>query len=323
LGSGSLHEEEKDAMKDQKILITGVTSPVGRALAKSLCSDNEVWGLARFSDPLVRTALDESDITTVSLDIGTGDFSELPADFTHVLHLAYFRGPRPEDLVEAMRVNAEGTGLLFGHCRKAKAALYMSSHVIYNFYEDPWYHARESDAFGSASPSFSATAGVSKISGEAIARYCAREFDLPMVIARLNAPYGSANGLLATAHMGQVVAGQTVNARWDPEPYTPIHLDDMCGQVEAMLDAASTPANIVNWAGDEAVTVQQWAQMAAGFAGKEANVEVRESPGAKRGSCADTTKRKSITGPCKVTFKEGFRRTFEERHGPALNSGDD
>ncbi len=309
-------------MMDQKILITGVTSSVGKALAKSLSSGNEVWGAARFSDPAARAELDAVDIRTISLDIGAGDFSGLPADFTHVLHLAYFRGPRPEDLVEAMRMNAEGTGLLFSHCRTAKAALYMSSHVIYNFNEDPWHHAAESDPFGAAAPSFSATASVSKISGEAIARYCAREFGLPMVIARLNAPYGPASGLLPTMNMDQVVAGQTVYARWDPEPYTPIHLDDMCDQVEAMLAAASTPAEIVNWAGDEAVTVQQWAQMAAGFAGKEANIEVRETPGAKRGSCADTTKRKSITGPCKVSFEDGFRRTFEQRHARLVGEAD-
>jgi nucleoside-diphosphate-sugar epimerase len=309
-------------LKNEKILITGVTSPVAQALAKSLAGDNEVWGVARFSAPDVRATLDNSGVKTVALDIGAGDLSALPSDFTRVLHLAYFRGPRTEDLAEAMRINAEGVGFVFSHCRKAKSALYMSSHVIYNYDEDPWLEAREDGAFGTATPSWSATATVSKISGEAISRYCAREFNLPIVIARLNSPYGAMDRLLPTGNMDAVVAGREVTARWDPEPYTPIHLDDMCDQVEAMLDAASTPANIVNWAGDEHVTVQQWSRMAGELSGKEARVVVKEAPGSKRGSCADRTKRRSITGPCKVTFEQGFRDIYEQRHGVKAKAGD-
>lgn len=70
------------------------------------------------------------------------------------------------------------------------AALYMSSHVIYSVQEDPWHAKRETDPIGAAKPGYSATSVVSKIAGEAVARYCAREYDLPVVIARLNAPYG-------------------------------------------------------------------------------------------------------------------------------------
>ncbi|MCB2048782.1 MAG: NAD(P)-dependent oxidoreductase [Novosphingobium sp.] len=309
-------------MKDEKILVTGANSTIGEALARSLCGDNEVWGLARFGDPDKRKALEDAGIRTHSMDLGSGDFTGLPDNFTRVLHLAYFRGPRPEDIPEAMRVNVEGTGLLFGHCRKAKSILYMSSHVIYNFYEDPWHKAREDEPFGGAPPSFSATATISKVSGEGVSRYCARQFNVPVVIARLNSPYGNASGCLPTGNMDAVVAGGDVYARWDPEPYSPIHLDDMCDQVEAMLDAASVSANIVNWCGDEPVTVQHWTRLAGELAGREPSIIVREAPGSKRGSVADSTKRRSITGPCKVDFDDAFRRIFAERHGSAGKAGD-
>ena len=69
-------------------------------------------------------------MTTLVCDVGDGDFSELPDDFTYVLHLAAFMGPGL-DFDHAIRVNAEGTGLLLAHCRKAKAALVMSTHSVY------------------------------------------------------------------------------------------------------------------------------------------------------------------------------------------------
>ena len=301
-------------LKNEKILITGITSSVSRYIADSLTANNEVWGVARFKDEKARAQLDAAGIKTVALDVGSGDFAELPADFTYVLHLAYFRSSEP-DFEEVYRVNGEGTGLILSHCRKAKAALYMSSHVVYAPREDPWYAQRETDPVGTGSPGFSATSGVSKLIGEAVARYCAREFNLPVMIARLNAPYAAMDWLLPTIHMDMVMAGKEIGLRWDPMPYNPIHLDDMCDQLEPLLDAAAVPGTIVNWAGDETITSHEWCNYTAEWGGKTVKYNVQPVPGSQRGVAADTTKRKSITGPCKVPFKEGFRRAFEERYG--------
>jgi len=300
-------------MKDEKILITGMGSVIANAFAASLVGENEVWGVARFGDEAAREELEVAGITTRALDIGDGDFSELPSDFTYVLHLAYFRSPEP-DFEEAFRVNGDGTGLILEHCRKAKAALYMSSQVIYSANEDPWFEHRESDPIGGSKPGYSATSVVSKVAGEAVAHFCSRALDLPVTIARLNTPYGPTGGM-PVGSMESVVAGKASYARWDPEPYTPIHLDDMCNQLDAMLDAASTPANVVNWAGDEYVTVQDWCGYAAEWSGTEAEIIIRTPDFSARGSCAETTKRRSITGPCKIAFEDGFRQIFEDRHG--------
>jgi hypothetical protein len=43
-----------------------------------------------------------------------------------------------------------------------------------------------------------------------------------------------------------------------------------------------------------------------------AKVEVAEIPGASRGAVADSTKRLSITGPCRVGWRAGFRRLAEQ-----------
>ena len=56
-------------------------------------------------------------------------------------------------------------------------------------------------------------------------------------------------------------------------------------------------------------------RVVGGLAGRPAEVEVTPIPNTLRGSVADATKRQSITGPCKVGWREGLRRTWEARHG--------
>jgi hypothetical protein len=87
-------------------------------------------------------------------------------------------------------------------------------------------------------------------------------------------------------------------------------------QIDAMLDAASVPATVVNWAGDEQVTIQHWAALAADLAGTTAKVEVKPVPGTTRNNLADTTRRMAITGPCRVRFDDAFRAIFAERRKP-------
>ena len=93
--------------------------------------------------------------------------------------------------------------------------------------------------------------------------------------------------------------------------YSPIHDDDICAQLEPLLGVASVPATIVNWAGDEPVSVQEYSAFFGELLGVDAQVLVEEIPGASHGSVGDHTKRASITGPCRVGWREGFRRVAE------------
>jgi nucleoside-diphosphate-sugar epimerase len=300
-------------LSDEKILVTGAAGQIALPLVESLAGGNEVWGIARFSKPELRTRLEEQGVTTRAIDLADPDFSELPDDFTYVLHLAVFQS-QGSDYDGAMAVNAEGTGLLLQHCRKAKAALVMSTHSVYKPPEDPHHVFLETDPLGDVHSTFSPTYSMSKIGQEAVARTCARAFELPVTIARMNASYGP-NGGLPAYHLDAVVGGQTVTTRWDPCMYSPIHQDDINDQTEALLDAASVPATVVNWAGDEPVSVQEWCAYVGELTGKPAKVDVQELPGTLRGSVASSEKRASFTGPCRVGWHEGFRRTLEARHG--------
>jgi nucleoside-diphosphate-sugar epimerase len=293
----------------EKVLITGPAGRIAYGLARSLAADNEVWGIARFSDPTARDKVEALGVTTRRLDIAEGDFGDLPNDFTYLLHIA--ADFSVDDYERAIRVNAEATGFVLEHCRRARAALVMSTVSTYKPHPDPWHAFREDDPLGDAMAPPSAPYSISKIAQEAVARYCARSFDLPVTIARMGAAYSDQGGLPAW-HLDAIAAGEPVRTRWDPMTYSPIHDDDICAQLQPLLDVASVPATIVNWAGDEPVSVQEYCAFFGELLGVQPKVVVEEIPGASRGSVADDTRRRSITGPCRVGWREGFHRVAEQ-----------
>jgi nucleoside-diphosphate-sugar epimerase len=295
-------------LRDEKILITGPAGRIAFGLAQSLVGDNEVWGIARFGDTESRAKVESIGVTTRAADIATGQFNDLPTDFTYLLHIAADFG---EDYERSLTVNAEGTGFVLEHCRAAKAALVMSTVTVYKPHPDPWHAFSEADPLGDAMVPTQAPYSIAKIAEEAVARYCARSFGLPTTIARMCAAYGERGGL-PVWHMHAVAAGEPVPTRWDPMPYSPIHDDDISGQLEPLLDAASVPATIVNWGGDEPVSVQQWTAYLNELFDRDSKVVVEEAPGASVGSVADHTKRAAITGPSRVGWRDGIRRVAQQ-----------
>src|SRR6266540_2890473 len=106
-------------LSGEKMLVTGPAGRIAFGLARSLVAENEVWGIARFSDPATREKVEALGATTRTLDIADGDFGDLPTDFTYLLHIA--ADFSPDDYDRALRVNAEATGFVLEHCRTAKA----------------------------------------------------------------------------------------------------------------------------------------------------------------------------------------------------------
>jgi nucleoside-diphosphate-sugar epimerase len=298
-------------LSGEKILVTGVAGNIAKPLSAYLAKDNEVWGVARFSRPGGREEMEALGVHTHPCDLAAGAFDDLPKDFTYVLHLAALtNGDITYD--EAITVNAEATGLLMQHCRTAKAILVMSTHSVYQPWDDPLHLFLETDPIGDCNSTSTPTYSVSKIAQEAVARTCARAFGVPTLIARMNAAYTPYAGLPAM-HAAAVVNGDTVVTRWDPCTYSLIHQDDINRQAEALLDAAAVPAPIVNWAGDDWASVQDYCAYVGELVGKEAKVEWRYPPGTLRGSIASNERRLALTGPCEVPWREGMRRNVAER----------
>ena len=312
---------ETAMLSDEKILLTGPAGQIAFPIAEYLSKENEVWGIARFGDPKSRERVDALGVTTRSCDIGKGDFDRLPTDFTYLLHLAAYQGPGT-DYDYAMTVNAEGAGLLMQHCRRARAALVMSTSSVYRPHEDPMHAFVEGDPVGGGTSPWAPTYAVSKIAQEAVVRQNARSLGLPTVITRMNASYGPNGGLL-TLNLDAVLAGLPIAARSDPCPYSPVFQEDINRQIEPLLAAAGVPATIVNWGGDEVVTIQEWVAFLGELTGLPAEVTVAESPGSHRGMVSDPTRRLALTGPCRIPWRQGLQRVVDARAGPSAREPGD
>lgn len=300
-------------IRGQKILVTGATGQVAFPIAAFLARENHVWGGARFQEESARERLKDAGIVPAAIDLLSGDFTGLPTDFDYLLHFGFTRGGA-DDFDRAMRVNGEGTGLILQHCRSAKAALVISSAAIYAPNPDPWHAHKEEGELGRAFAPWSPTSPVTKVAQEAVARFAARAFALPVTIARLNTVYGSAANL-PSIHIRQLIAGEEVMLPSDPNNHSPVHVDDMCAQVEALLGAANVPATIVNWAGDEIISAQHWCSEAGRILGVEPRIVVRSAPGVSPSNIADVTRRTAITGPCQVPFADGLARLIDKHFG--------
>src|ERR1700752_863579 len=114
-------------MHGAKILITGPTGQVASPIAQALAADNEVWGIARFTNAAAREALEKSGVRCETVNLAAGDFASLPSDFDYVLNLAVAKsGNWDKDLA----ANAESDGLLMAHCPSDKAFLHWFSSVV-------------------------------------------------------------------------------------------------------------------------------------------------------------------------------------------------
>lgn len=296
-------------VEGQKILVTGPTGQVAFPLACTLAQKNEVWGAARFSDPTKREALETAGVHCATVDLGSGDFDELPSDFDYVLHLAVARAAEA-DFDGDIRSNAESVGLLMSHCRGAKAFLHCSTTGVY--YPKGHDAIVETDPLGDNHRVMMPTYSIAKIAAEAVARYAAREFKLPTVIARLNTPYGN-NGGWMYYHLLMMKNGVEIPVHSDaPSLYTPIHEDDIARIFPALCAHAKVPAEIVNVCGQEHVSIEEWCGYLGEICGLEPKFKVTDQT--LESVASDNSKQRSLVGPTEVGWKDGMRRMVEARH---------
>ena len=104
------------------------------------------------------------------------------------------------------------------------------------------------------------TYSISKIAGEVLVQHTAKRLGVPTVIARLNVPYGDQYGWMLF-HLMMMERNIPVPVHVDqPTSYTPIHADDIARSIPYLLSYASTPAEIVNWGGDQIVSIEDWCE---------------------------------------------------------------
>ena len=174
------------------------------------------------------------------------------------------------------------------HCRSARAFLHCSSTGVYEAPDgEP---QRETDPLGDNHRVMMPTYSISKIAAEAVVRTTCRMLDVPTTIARLNVPYGD-NGGWPAFHLELIMADQPVPVHpHQPSRFNPIHEDDIVAMIPALLGAATVPATIVNWGGDEETSIEEWSEYMADLVGHEARFDV--TPNTIGGIPTDNTRRR-------------------------------
>lgn len=245
----------------QRILVTGVTGWVAGPLAESLAAaGNTVYGAARFRDPAQREPWEAKNVSTVSIDLEKGRLDEVPTDLDLVLHFAVAKSNNFE---EAFASNAHGSADLMEVAASRSDRLsffHCSSTAVYAPHDhDP---RTETDLLGDSHRPMPGmpTYSISKIAGEVLVQHTAKRLGVPTVIARLNVPYGDQYGWMLF-HLMMMERNIPVPVHVDqPTSYTPIHADDIARSIPYLLSYASTPAEIVNWGGDQIVSIEDWCE---------------------------------------------------------------
>jgi nucleoside-diphosphate-sugar epimerase len=292
-------------LEGEKVLVTGVTGKIAFPIARTLAARNDVWGVARLQKPGDRERLTDAGIQAVRLDISAGDFSSLPDDFTYVFHAAVDTGHG--DWQRCVRTNAHNSGELLYHCRKAKGFVYCSTGSIYGYQgQRP---LTESDGPGVP---LRANYSFSKAAGEAVCAWVAEHFAIPLTIIRICSTYGPLGGAPAD-RLDMMLSGKPIRLHPDnPNNNNPIYEDDYVELGIRAMEVARTPPIVVNWAGSETVSVEDYCAYMGELVGVEPIFEY--TPEAHTPLWTDVTAMHEVLGRTKIHWREGFRRMIKARH---------
>jgi nucleoside-diphosphate-sugar epimerase len=145
-----------------------------------------------------------------------------------------------------------------------------------------------------------------------MARFGAREWNLPTVIARLCVPYGN-NGGWPAMHFDLMKTGQPVPVHINkPSEYRLIHEDDIIRTIPKLLENASVPATIVNWGGKDRVSIEQWCDYMGKLTGHKP--EFTHTDQTLESVIPDLTKMHALIGETQVAWRDGIRRMLEARY---------
>lgn len=291
-------------LEGQRILVTGPAGQVALPVCRALAVHNEVFGLARFSDPAARARAVEAGVVPIAADLAESDLAQVPDDLDYVLHFAVVR---TGDFDYDLRANAEGAGRLLARCASAKAFLHCSSTAVYELAgRTP---LAEDAPLGDSHRKMFPTYSIAKIAAETVVRFASGQWGVPLTVARLGVPYGDGGGW-PLYHLIMMKRGIPIPLDRDaPNVFSPIHDDDILATLPGLLAAARVGGNVFNWTGAEAVSVEDWCGYLAELTGLTPRFDYGD---AVFGSIvADSGKLAREVGRPAVSWRDGMRRMLE------------
>jgi UDP-glucuronate 4-epimerase len=301
-------------MRDKKILITGPAGHLTIPIVRRLAADNDVWGLARFSNPEQRTMLEELGVTCVKKDLAVDALDDLPDDFDVVFHAGAMVAMDSErDMAYTFQVNVQGTGKLLEQCRGVSTFVFCSTGGVYAHQTHP---VRETDDYGASIPAYS----MSKIAAEQLVTYVANRYQIPTVILRIGAVYGpDATGPMV--RINRMMRGKEV---WvnpaEPRKGSVMWVDDAVDLAIKAMQCGQVPPVVTNFCGDDPVSIDEYCTYAGHLLGIEPKFKWTDET--YPSNQMDTTKMHEVLGYPKVGWREGFRRLLEAQFPDRVLQGD-
>ena len=294
-------------LQGEKILVTGAAGRVAYPIARELAQANEVYGLARFSSPGDRDKLEKAGITCIRKDIGADTFDDIPDDFTYVFHAsALLAAAAQRDWRETFAINAHATGRLMRHCRNVKGFVHCSTGSQYHY--QGHRPLKESDPPGIHTHNYS----LSKIAAEAVVAFASETWDIPTTTIRICSTYGPTGGAPAD-RLRALVEGREIKLHPDkPNYFNPIYEDDYLELGIKALTVAGTPPLVVNFAGSETVSAEEYCEYMGRLLGLTPRFTYTEE--AITPLWPDVTYMHQVLGKTKVHWKDGMRRMIQARH---------
>ena len=283
------------------MLVTGATGRIGFPIARSLAETHEVYGMARCRNAGDAARLHGAGITPLVGDVADVDPGALPDGLTHVFHAAALVGAEARtDWQRCFEVNAQAAGRLVAACRGVRGFVYCSTGSAYAYQgQRP---LREDDPPGVHLGNYS----LSKIAGEAVVRFAASDRGVPLSIIRIFSTYGPEGGA-PVDRLRRILDGKSVVLNPDtPNNYNPVYEDDYVRLGIRALEVASHDPVVVNWAGSETVSAEEYCAYLGELVGRP--VRIRYDDAAPWPLWPDVTKMHEILGRTEVPWQEGMRR---------------
>lgn len=300
-------------LEGQKILVTGATGKIAFPIARALAANNEVWGVARLRGAADRDRLAGAGIRPLALDLSGGDLSALPDDFGYVFHAAV--DPGLHGWRQCVTTNAHNSGELLYHCRRARGFVFCSTGSIYAYQgQRP---LTESDPPGVP---LRANYSFSKVAAESVCNWIATHFGIPLTIIRICSTYGPLGGAPAD-RLEAILQRRPIRLHPDkPNNYNPIYEDDYVALGIRAMEVAATPPVVVNWAGSETVSIEEYCTYMGELLGIEPIFEY--TPEAHTPLWPDVSRMHDVLGRTRVHWRDGMRRMIEARHPELVLKGE-
>ena len=215
--------------------------------------------------------------------------------------------PAPTTGTRCVKTNAHNSGELLYHCRSRKGFRVLLDRLDLRL-PGP-RPLTEADPPGVP---LRANYSFSKVAAEAVCTWIAKHYGIPLTIIRICSTYGPEGGAPAD-RLEMMLAGKPIRLHPDkPNNYNPIYEDDYVELGIRAMEVAATPPIVVNWAGSETVSVEDYCAYMGELVGVEPIFEY--TPDAHTPLWPDVTYMHEVLGRTKVPWRDGFRRMIAARH---------